>query len=280
MKIHASRLFPALLLVLVSVNAPVARAGSTTFDGNNNNGFSDNSAVGEGSLTVSDDGSGGVDFSFTLGNSVPWTSMGNGSGGNGENDLIIYLDNGSGTGGIGSSTAGLDDASDGGRSAVSEYTATRDSGGVGQSILNFNGYMDPQYAIDLQSDYGDIFGLTNGGSLNFIDGNGTNAGPSALGANFTISAGVATLDLPTSDFGLSSFSGNTLKFVAIEVSETGYSSNEATESLTGNQGWGKTQTLQGANSFTTAVPEASSVGLLACGAGVMLAWKRNRRAAA
>ncbi len=263
-------------MAFVAVASVPERAGGATFNGNNNNGFSDNSAVGEGSLTVSNDGSGGVDFSFSLGNAQTWSSaMGNGSGGN---DLIIYLDNGTGTGGIGTSTSGMNDAADGGRSAVSEYTATGDGGGVGQSILNFGGFMNPQYAIDLESGYGDIFGLVNGGSLTYIDGNSPGSGPSALGANFTISAGVATLDLPASDFGLSSFSGNTLKFVAIEVSETGFSSNEATEPLSGNQGWGNTQTLQGVNSFTTAVPEASTFGLLACGAGVILVWKRNRRA--
>jgi hypothetical protein len=263
MKVPTFRHVPALLAILVLVNARPAYASSSTFSGNGSTAF--NGAVGDGTLTVSDDGSGGVDFSLTLGNGQ--TNFGG-------NDFVLYLDNGKG-GGI-SSTATLTDDADGGRSAVSEDS------GSGRSTLNFNSVLAPQYAIDIESGYGDIFKLNTPSNLTLVDG----AAPGAASANstgltYTYAQGtptVATLDLPAADFGLSSYSGGTLTFFGIQVSESGYSSNELIGSATGSGGWGNTQTVTVANTFTAAVPEASIVGLLACGAGVLLAWNRSRRA--
>jgi len=91
-----------------------------------------------------------------------------------------------------------------------------------------------------------------------------------------VANGVMSVDIPAVDFGLSSFSGSTLKFAAIEVSESGYSASEGTVGLSGAEGWGNTQTMTSVNSFAVAsVPEASSVGLLVCGAGVLLLRKRK-----
>ncbi len=270
MNAHPLRFIPLLTISIVLLSVRPVFATSSTFSGNGNTGFG--GAVGNGSLKVSDDGSGGLDFTFTLGNSA--VNMGG-------NDLVIYLDNGKG-GGIGADTSGLTDAADGARSPVSEYTATGDNNGAGRSILNFGGLMNPQYAVDLSisgaSNNGgnsDIFQLVNGGSLNFIDNAAANSGASSNGETYTVANGVMSVDIPAVDFGLSAFSGANLKFSALEVSETGYSSNEGTESLTGNFGWGNTQTMTSVDTFTAAVPEPSAMGLVFCGGVAALLMRRQ-----
>jgi len=104
----------ALLVTLLTTAALPALATTATFNGNGQTGFV--GAVSSGTLTVADDGNGGIDFTFALGN---------GQVNLGGNDLVIYLDNSKG-GGIGTSTSGLNDSGDGAREAVSEYTATGD----------------------------------------------------------------------------------------------------------------------------------------------------------
>lgn len=237
------------------IAARPALAQSATFPGNGNSGFG--GPLGSGTLSASVDGSGGVDFTITLSpqgaNNYSWANLGN--------DIVIYLDNGSGSGGIGTDTSGLNDAGDGGRQAISGY-----NGGSGRSIVNFGGLMNPQYAMDFSNGYGDIFGLSNASGnngLNFIDG----AAPSGTGAHgltYSVSGDVASLDVPMADFGVNAASNsNVLSFVAYEVSETGYGSNEATATLSasgGTQGYGVTQTLLTVN--TLPVPEPSSIMML------------------
>jgi hypothetical protein len=136
--------------------------------------------------------------------------------------------------------------------------------------------MDPQYAIDLAGDVGQIYELNaHGGFYNWIDGTAP-GDTGSTGLSYSISGNVVTLDLPSADFGLSGYSGATLNFVALEVSETGFSSGEATATLTGAEGWGNTQTLTSVNSFT-AVPEPGSWGLLAGGLVVLSGMPRLRR---
>jgi hypothetical protein len=88
------------------------------------------------------------------------------------------------------------------------------------------------------------------------------------------------VDLPAVDFGLNTFSGDTVKFVAIEISQTGYSSNEATTTLNspGGQGYGQTQTLTGVDIFPL-VPEPSNLGIVVLAAAVLPALRRRRTSA-
>ena len=243
----------ALLLAagLQSLTGVINDAHATTYSGNGNVGF--NGAVGGGMLSVTDDGSGGFIFSFALGNSQ--TNLGG-------NDIEIYVDNGTGNG-IGTDTSGLTDTADGGRKAASEYSGTL------RSTLNFNGLMSPQYDVDLSINNANVFQLVNNGSFVFnggsaAGGTGTGGVTYAVGTN-TAQAAVLTADIPAVAFGLAAFSGATLKFVAILISETGYSSNEATVPITGSLGYGNTQTIGADNTFTAAVPEPSTWAVLLIG---------------
>ena len=82
---------------------------------------------------------------------------------------------------------------------------------------------------------------------------------------------------------MNSATAATLKLLAIGVSGTGYSSNEGSVALTGNQGYGNTLTAGSANAFTAAavaVPEPGTWAMLATGAFGALAVARRRRALA
>ncbi len=254
---NCSRVIPSLLISLTLsavLTAPAARG--TIFPGNGNTSFG--GATGNGSLTVSDDGTGGLDLSFTFSGANTISSIG-GAG----NDLVVYLDNGQG-GGL-ADTTGLADTSEGsgGREAISEY------GGVGErSTLSFGTAMAPQYGIDFNAGSSNIFLITSGTALSNPHG----------ASSYTIVGSTVTADFPATDFGLTAFSGDTINLMAIEVSKTGYSSGEATVTLspaTGGNGWGNTQTVTGlANEYILAVPEASTIWMVACGAGLLLVGRR------
>lgn len=251
------------------ISSQSARANSSTFSGNTQTGFGNGGAVGNGSLTVSDDGSGGVDFQFT-----PGGSSTNFDGGN---DLVIYIDNSTG-GGL-STTASLNPSTpgDGGQQAVTGLASSGNGGG--RSTLAFGGILAPQYAIDMETGYGDVFAISSG-TANFVDGNNPGAGPGAFGAIYTFVSGVANLDLPAADFGLTSFSGDTITVFATLISESGYRSNEDIGTVNSTaEGWGNTITVTGANTFTTAAPEPSApammIGASVLGSLFMLRRKRS-----
>ena len=267
---------------LLGLAGVATHAHADTYAGNGNNSFG--GAVGGGSLTVNNDGSGGFMLSFT--------TAGSGNFNGNANDLVIYLDNGQG-GGIGDSTAVLTDDADSSRTPVSEYNGTN------RSTLTFGGLMSPQYAFDLSSTANPAATTTSGlaGQLNVFSlattANFGYAGGSALngastGGNITYTGvvnanGTATysLDVPAADLGLTAFSGAALKFAAINISNTGYSSSEATVGLTGNLGYGNTQTLTSVDTFTAAaVPEPGTWAMLAASAFGALAVTGRRRALA
>ena len=87
---------------------------------------------------------------------------------------------------------------------------------------------------------------------------------------------VLTETVPAAVLGLTANSVATINFVAIQVSETGYSSNEATVALTGNLGYGNTQTISAVNSFTAAVPEPGTWSMALLGLGGLVLIQRRR----
>ncbi|HEY4417443.1 MAG TPA: PEP-CTERM sorting domain-containing protein [Verrucomicrobiae bacterium] len=235
-----------LTLVLTSLSA----LAQTTYNGNGNGGFG--GPVGNGSLTLRDDGA-SLTFTFNAASSL------------GGNDLVIYIDS---IGGGYSSTAGFMDAADGGRSAVSGYTSNGNSGGSGQSILNFTTGFLPDYASDIQSGYASLFGLNNGGnsSLNYITG-ASQSGSSPY-----------TLTVPLLDLGLTPGAAQSFELFGSLVSETGYRSNEALPgNVTGSQGWGNLVTQTGFETYISTVPEPSSLALAGfSGLATFFAIRRRR----
>ena len=233
----------AMLLAFGSASA------QSTYNGNGSSAWG--GAVGQGSVTVSDNGS---TINFTL-NRGPGTL---------DNALVIYID--SVVGGF-SSTAGFNDSADGGRSAISGYTATGNGGGPGQSILNFVSGYQPDYAISIENGYASLFQLANGGnnSLNWI------TGAAQSGAN---NSATYSLSFNLSSLGLAA--GQSFSLFGIEVSTSGWSSPEAIGGgLTGVNGWGGTQTQTSFSTYTT-VPEPSTMVLGAAGMATLLQLRRRR----
>ena len=255
------QVFALLLAVgLPSFAGSVVTSHATTYNGNGSTGF--NGAVGNGALSVTTNTSGAYVFSFTLGGAQ--TSLGG-------NDLVIYIDNGKG-GGIGTSTASLTDTDDGGREAASEYSGTQ------RSTLTFGTLMSPQFALDLSINNSNVYGLVNSGTFTFLGGQ-TVGSAGQGGVTYTVATvngnTVLTDTVPAADLGLSANTAATLKLLGIQVSETGYSSNEATVSLTGNLGYGNTQTIGGVNTFVAA-PEPGTWAILLTGGLGALALVRRR----
>ena len=250
------RLLPLLLAAGLATTAH-----ATDYTGNGNTGF--NGAVGNGTLSVTNDAAGAYVFSFTLGGQQ--TDFGG-------NDLVIYIDTGSG-GGIGTSTAGLTDTNDGGREAASEYN------GTARSTLAFGTLLSPQFALDLSVNNANVYQLLNGGTFGF-NGGQTIGGTSQNGVTYasTTSNGntILTETVPATQIGLMANTAATLKLVGIQVSETGFSSNEATVAVTGNSGYNNTETISDVNTFVATVPEPSTWGMALLGLGGLIVLQRRR----
>ena len=260
------KFFPLLFAAGLPILACLpGTAQATTYAGNGNTGF--NGAVGNGTLSLTTNTSGAFIFAFTLGGAQ--TNFGT------NNDLTIYIDNGQGSG-IGTSTAGLTDTSDGGRQAVSEYSGTQ------RSTTSFGTLLSPQFALDLSVNNANVYGLVNGSSFGF-NGGQTIGGTSQGGVTYasTVVGGntVLTATVPATDLSLTANAGASLKLFALQVSETGFSSNEATVAVTGNLGYGNTQTISAVNTFTAAAvgaPEPSTLATMLVGGMGALALARRR----
>ena len=166
-------------------------AHATTYPGNGNTGFG--GSVGTGMFTVVSDGTGGIDFTYTLGSGT----TANGFNGT-NNNLVIYVDNGTG-GGIGADTSLLTDAGDTTRVAASEYNGTAAS----RSTLNFGGFMSPQYAISISNTDANVFTLANSTANNgFVFDGGSGVGANSQnGVTYTQTTTSFTIDVPEADLG-------------------------------------------------------------------------------
>ncbi len=238
-------------LISISLSA----LAQTTYNGNGSTEF--NGAIGNGSLTLSDNGT-------TLSGSL---TTGAGLEGNA---FVLYLQTGSG--GF-STTSGFNDNGDQLRSAISGYN------GVGQqSILNFSSGFAPNYAIALQPgngiNYGGIWQLANGGSESLPSIASINLSPTGSDTQGTYSF---SFDL--SDIGLTPGAGQNFELFGLEVSTTGYSSTEALGgTVSGSAGWGNTQTETSFSTYATeAVPEPASAALFALGGIATFFAIRRRR---
>lgn len=224
-----------------------------TYNGNGDSGFG--GPVGNGSLTLSDNGT-DITGTFTAG-------TGSFGGGNG---LVLYID--SGPGGF-TSTAGFTDTSDGNRTEISGGTS-----GGNQSILTFESGFAPNYAIALSpggaENFGGIWSLVNGGTFPYVDS--ANLTPTSAGAPSY------TFTIPVTDIGLTPDSGESFTFFGTYVSDSGYRSTEAIAGNdTGTQGWNPFTQTADATYTIESVPEPSVAALGSLGGLIALfGWKRRK----
>ena len=231
----------------------MAHAATQTYQGNGGTGFG--GPVGNSVLTVTDSGSGIINFSLATG--VPFSG----------NDLVLYID--SKSGGINNNSTFTDNG-DGGRTAVSGYNNSQNP--PSRALVTFPAGFGADYAVSIEPGvFAGLFNLSTPSNFNFVASanlNGSGSGP------FTFS-------LNRSDLGLGATSP--FSFVGTLISTSAYRSNETigtsvttpgTPGDTPNAGFTGTQTFATANTF--AVPEPSGVlGLLVLGAGALC--RRARR---
>src|ERR1035437_489909 len=175
--------------------------GSTGFDG----------AVGNGTLTLSDDGT-NISGTLTAGGSM--------------NDvLVLYIQ--SGTGGF-ADTSGFNDQSDSCRQAISGVSAS------GRSLLTFASGFQPNYAVALApaaAGTGGLWQLANGGNNSLVYIGSVNLAP-------LNNSGPYTFSFPAALIGMIPGIRSTIQVFGTYVRTAGYRSMEAIAgNLTGTQGW-------------------------------------------
>lgn len=251
-KCDAKRAAPIAGAAIVLGLAGFASA-SMTYLGNGASGFG--GTLGNGSLTISDDGAGNL------------TATLNPSGGFGSNDVVVYID--SVSGGF-ADTSQFSDNGDGGRTAVSAYN----SGNPSRDLITFPAGFLADYALEFENNtYMGLYQLAAGGnnSLNYITG-----GTPANGGPYTVT-------FPMSDIGIGQ--GGSFNFVADLISTTAYGSNESIGNSTTNGGAGGNAGFSGGMTFssletynTTAVPEPVSTALIGVGSALLLGRRRHQGA--
>lgn len=230
-----------------------ANAAPQTYPGNGGGGFG--GPVGNGTLTVSDSGSGIINFSLATG--VPFSG----------NDLVIYID--SKPGGA-SDNSTFTDNGDGGRTAVSGYNNSNTP--PSRALVTFPVGFGADFALSVEPGvFAGLFDLSTPSNFNFISS--ANLAGSGTGP-FTFSVTRAQLGLGATD---------PFSFVGTLISTTAYRSNETigtsvttpgTPGDAPNAGFTGTQFFATADTF--AVPEPT--GIVVVGLLGAVGLLRRRRA--
>jgi N-acetylneuraminic acid mutarotase len=194
----------AVLLVLAAWSATADQ-----YRGNGNTGFG--GAVGNGTLTLRDDGT-NISGTLTVGGSM--------------NDvLVLYIQ--SGTGGF-ADTSGFNDQSDSCRQAISGVSAS------GRSLLTFASGFQPNYAIALApaaAGTGGLWQLANGGNNSLVYLGSVNLTP-------LNNSGPYTFSFPAALIGMIPGVRSTIQVFGTYVRADGSRSTEAIAgNLAGAQGW-------------------------------------------
>ena len=258
------------LAAAAAVFLTTGRCRADTYLGNGATGFG--GPVGNGALTVTNDGAGNVTFSFaaaggSLGGAAP------------SNDLVVYLSTGAAGLSNTSSLVGDTDNGDEGRRAVSGSDSTQGT----STLVNFASGFQASYALSIQDNYVSLFSLPQASSpnryLTYVTGAAQSAEPD-------------TLTISLADIGLSqgasfNFVGTLISTQATSADPTpAYRSNETIAdglTLSGSDGGGVNAGSNGTVDFsdydtyaTEATPEPASLTLLAIGVGGTLAGRRRR----
>lgn len=265
----------SLTCVALLLFASACQAMPTTITDTTGSSASNNGSIGTGEYVGSSAGINGG-FGNVIGSSSSLLvdssaagalNFGLQTGGGGINDIVvIFID--SISGGF-SDTGSFTDAGDGGRRAISGF-----DGGSNRSTLTFASGFQADYAITIESGFSGLYGLVNGGSHNFVAGNG-----------ITGSGNTRELGLTLSQIGV--VPGGSFRYVATYISNSGYRSNEfhgVAQSTYGggNPGWSPVTLAAGDFNTFVSVPEVSSALALAAFSslsGVVALWRRNRRSA-
>ena len=224
---------------------------ATTYVGNGNTSFG--GGVGNGNIIIDDTISGTLTITTNV-------TVGN-------NALVIYFD--SKVGGF-NTTAAFADANDDLRKAISGYGGAVEKRST--TLLPFAA----DFAIGVDKGFGGLWELADGGNNSLV------YRTTALGGGFG-EGGVGTgkvLTITAADLGLTANSGQSFNFFAMMVSGTGYTSSEfiGASSISGNLGYGNTQTV-GTGSSYTLVPEPSTGMLMGLGVAGLLVVRRFRKSA-
>jgi hypothetical protein len=246
---HHNWLLSVLVGALVGSSADTARAAF--YSGNGDTSFG--GAVGNGSLSVTDNGS-VLNFQFNRGTS-----------GNFNDALVIFID--SKSGGF-STTANFNDRGDGLRRAISGVSDS------GRSTATFASGFTADYAIALNNGFAGVWQLAAGdnNSLGFLTAAGLNPTGNNAASSYTFSVDLNTL-------GVVPNSGSELRFTSTFISESGFRSLESFNSLTGTSGWNAVSFSE-FDSYLTAVPEPTTIALGIFGAvgglGGLMRWRGNK----
>jgi hypothetical protein len=231
-------------------------SAATTYVGNGNTSFG--GGVGNGNIIIDDTISGilTITTNVTVGN----------------NALVIYFDS---KGGGFNTTAGFADAGDDLRKAISGFEGVKEGGVLGgrsTTLLPFAA----DFAIGVDKGWGGLWELANGVNNSLIYK--TTALEGGFGAGGVGTGKVLTINV--ADLGLTANSGQSFNFFAMMVSGTGYTSSEfiGASSISGNLGYGNTQTV-GTGSSYTLVPEPSTGMLMGLGVAGLLVVRRFRKSA-
>lgn len=249
------------LLGALSLGLMASLAMGQTYTGNGQTGFG--GPVGNGSLSLSDNGSGLVTGTLSNGNTA--TGLNDG--------LVIYIDT---IAGGNSDTSNYTDTGGG-----SDYLRKAISGfdGTNRSTLTFPGGFAPDFAIALapnpNASFGGLWALSDPGNFAFLSNVNLTPNNDPNAANYTFSFNLSQLGLPNS---------GTFNFVTTYLNANGaFRSNEAIGNHFTNEGAGNfganPATAAGFSTFTAAaVPEPATVLLLGPSALAGLLFIRRRRA--
>jgi N-acetylneuraminic acid mutarotase len=188
---------------------PTGLARAEQYHGNGDTGFG--GAIGNGTLTLSDDGT-NILGALTVGGSM-------------KDVLVLYIQ--TGPGGF-TNTSGLNDQGDACRQAVSGVSAS------GRSLLTFASGFQPNFAMALApaaAGTGGLWQLANGGNNSLVYLTNVNLTP----LNNT---GPYTFRFPAGLIGMIPGLRSTIQVFGTYLSGAGYRSSEAIAgNLTGPQGW-------------------------------------------